>query len=107
MLDLIEMQSVVKVCKYLLTAKYCIQLKTLSWTCHVIFQWTLSSAMPTTKYGSSHLERKMFLLLFGFSLFSAAGSSVKRCQISKDCEQMKDDFSENSGKEDSSKLPET
>ena len=63
--------------------------------------------MPTTKYGSSHLERKMFLLLFGFSLFSAAGSSVKRCQISKDCEQMKDDFSENSGKEDSSKLPET
>ena len=34
---------------------------------------------------------------FCYSLFSVAGSSVKRCQIAKDCEEMKDDFSENSG----------
>ena len=55
------------------------------------------SYMPTTKYGSSHLEKKMFLLLFCYSLFSVAGSSVKRGQIAKDCEEMKDDLSEDSG----------
>ena len=55
------------------------------------------SYMPKTKYGNPHLEKKIFLLLFCYSLFFVAGSSVKRCQASKDCEEMKDDFSEDSG----------
>ena len=53
--------------------------------------------MLRTEYRSSHLEKKMSLLLFCYSLFFVAGSSVKRCQASKDCEEMKDDFSEDSG----------
>ena len=103
MLDLIKMQSVVKAWKYLPSPieKYYIQLRyflriVLDLPRHISMD-IVFSYMPTTKYGSSHLEKKMFLLLFCYSLFSVAGSSLKRGQIAKDCEEMKDDFSENSG----------